>query len=373
MSSHKVLVSKILKVEHHPQADRLDLVQVEGWSCVTGRGAFKPGDLCVYIPIDSVLSPATEAVLFPPDSKIKLSKSRVKTAKIRGCVSQGMAVQPNVLALLNVRVGDDVTAKLGITKYEPPVKVSTCSGPKRKLTAKAHPGFHKYTDLENIKNYTTVFADGEQVLVTEKIHGTNFRCGWLPFVARSWWHKVRGWFGANPHYEFVFGSRNVQLQDRPREKTFYTDNVYLSTVNKYKLRTKVPMGMVIYGEIYGPDIQKGYHYGTAAGHSQLAIFDVWRDGKYLAADLARFTLERMGLGELAVPLLYVGPFSMDRIRELTSGDSVLAPSQRVREGVVVRPLQEEVSHCGRKLLKSISSEFLLSKHADDEVAHDQVS
>src|SRR6202041_1262718 len=41
----------------------------------------------------------------------------------------------------------------------------------------AHPLFVSYTDVENLRNFPDVFADGEPVVVTEKIHGTNCRVG----------------------------------------------------------------------------------------------------------------------------------------------------------------------------------------------------
>ena len=62
---NKVLIVQIDKVEKHPNADRLDLVQVRGWHCVTQKGTFKAGDLAVYLPIDSVLPPDLEKSIFP--------------------------------------------------------------------------------------------------------------------------------------------------------------------------------------------------------------------------------------------------------------------------------------------------------------------
>ena len=68
MSTLKVEVTKIDAIERHPNADRLDLAVVKGWNCVVGRGSYRSGDLCVYIPIDSVLSEDLEKRLFPEDS-----------------------------------------------------------------------------------------------------------------------------------------------------------------------------------------------------------------------------------------------------------------------------------------------------------------
>lgn len=83
MSTFEVSVVKIDDVIEHPNADRLDLVQIAGWNCVIRKGEYQKGDKVVYIPIDSILPFEIESKLFPPDSKVKLSKSRVKTIKLR--------------------------------------------------------------------------------------------------------------------------------------------------------------------------------------------------------------------------------------------------------------------------------------------------
>ena len=379
MSTHRVDVTTIVEVMPHPNADRLDLVRVFDWVCVTSKGQFKAGDRCLYIPIDSVLPPTVEAELFPADSKIKLSKSRVKSIKIRGCVSQGMAVRPEVLGI-GFGVSGDVAGTLGITKYEPPKKAvyqGAARDRRRARRARTHPEFKKYTDLENIKYYPGVFQENEPVVVTEKIHGTNFRAGWLPFVPQSWWEKVKGYFGFNPEWEFVYGSRNVQLQRSPNAVTWLQkkgrteENVYEEAVRKYRLRDVLPKGTVVYGEVYGPDIQKGYHYGLKSSERKLAVFDIMENGKYLDADDTIICCRAMGVPH--VPLIYAGPYNKEAVKAMAAGDSVLDPLQKVREGVVVKPVAEAVSACGRKILKVINDDYLLGKHADEEVAHDQVS
>src|SRR5574340_1044228 len=99
MSTLKVEICEIKSVEPHTNADRLEMVQVLGWFCVTGKGNFKPGDKCIYFPIDSILPESVETTLFGPDSKIKLSKSRIRTIKIRGNISQGMVCTPELFNL----------------------------------------------------------------------------------------------------------------------------------------------------------------------------------------------------------------------------------------------------------------------------------
>ena len=374
MSTLQVKVCTIDDVMPHPdpKVERLETVQVAGWSCVTQKGTFKRGDKCVYIPIDSVLPHTVEERLFPADAKIKLTKSRVKTIRIRGCVSQGMCVPLTDLAPANTPVGKDLTETLGITKYEPPRKEnSQTQGRKQKRGENPH--FRKFTDLENVKWYPEVFAEGDEVVITEKIHGSNFRAGWVPFVPQTWWEKVKDWFGWNPLWEFVYGSRNVQLQRKDNPDTYYGTDVYGRVAKEYKLDTRIPKGHVFYGEIYGPSIQKGYHYGLKNDELGLVLFDAYdaMEGHYWDYTLSREFFEMSGLP--TVPELYAGPFTKSTLDQYVTGNSVIHDSQKVREGVVIRPLNESTSTCGRKILKAINAEYLLSKHADEESPHDLVA
>ena len=59
----------------------------------------------------------------------------------------------------------------GITKYVPPLRPSAGDA------AEAHPLFVSYTDVENLRNFPAVLAEGEEVVATEKVHGTNCRVG----------------------------------------------------------------------------------------------------------------------------------------------------------------------------------------------------
>ena len=72
----KVEVVAIDAILEHPNADRLEIAQVKGWNCVTGKGVFKPGDKCLYIPIDSVLPADLEAYLFPEASEIACANGK---------------------------------------------------------------------------------------------------------------------------------------------------------------------------------------------------------------------------------------------------------------------------------------------------------
>lgn len=363
MSTLKVSVEKILKISPHPNADRLEIAEVLGWNCVTGKGVYKEGDLCVYIPIDSVLPPEVEVKIFPPDSKVKLHHSRVKTIKLRGAISQGLIVRPELLGV-DESEGTDVTEALGIKKYEPVVRISANSSPAAASKKQVNPNFRKYTDIQNIKNYPRLFEEGETVTAREKIHGANFRAGYVPFHATTIVKKILKFLHLAPKNAFVYGSHNVQLQDKMLYQGFYDKNVYAEAVVKYELAKKLKAGEVVYGEVYGDGIQKGYHYGTVPGERMLAIFDVMIDGKWLDdADMEAFCTAR---GLPVAPKVYEGPYNLETLKKIADQPSTVAPNQDTPEGIVVKPVTDQMSYAGRKVLKLISAAYDLKKHQSDD-------
>jgi RNA ligase (TIGR02306 family) len=358
-----VKVVSIDNIQPHPNADRLDLAVIAGWNCVVGKDQFKAGDKAIYLPIDSILPPELEGNLFPIDSKIKLKNSRIRTIKIRGAVSQGLVIRPEQVGLEKLPVGTDVKDKLGITKYEPPV-VSVPSGMRGGHAVKkknVNTNFSKYTDINNFKHYNTLFEPGEEVYVSEKIHGTSSRYGWFPVEVNTWWKRIKKFFGFLKPYEFCYGSRNVQLQSK--EYTgYYEKNVYAKILKQEGFRTKLNEGEAIYGEIVGEAIQKGYTYGCKPGEHRFYAYDAMVDGKWL--DYSQFVSFCFQRNIPRVPELYVGPFVFELIDNMRKGDSTVG-GQRTREGVVIKPTVEKVSMVGRKVLKFINDDYLLKEDNTD--------
>lgn len=351
MSSLIVEVCKIDNISKHPNADKLDIATIKGWNCIVGRNEYKPGDLVVFVPPDSVL----------PESLIEERKldylkngERVRAVKLRGVVSQGLILSlPDGSRWLE---GQDVGSKLGISKWEPPVK--QIQGSQKTGRRRSNPHFYKYTDIENIRNYNNVFVLGEDVIMTEKIHGSNFRAGNLRKASKNWWQKLLvRIFG---EYEFVYGSHNVQLDAFKARKCFYKDNPYGKICQRYNLAEIIPPDTTIYGEIYGKGIQD-LTYGLE--DIELAVFDVMRGGVYLSyAEVKEFCKQR---GLPTVPTLFVGQFSQEALAGATSGKSKICVTQ-IREGCVVRPMVEEQNmKIGRKILKSVSEDYLLRKNATE--------
>lgn len=360
MSELRVEVVKISGIEKVPDADRLELARIEGWQCVVQKGTYKEGDLALYIPIDSILPQPLEEFIFPPGSKIKLEKHRVRSIKIRKALSQGMLLPlEDIDSYLKVtkkyKLGDDLATALGITKYEPPFK-ETHQGQAKQVKRKLkHPDFHEYSDLQNFKWYPNLFTTEDDVVILEKIHGSNFRCGYLEYNANTIWKKIKKFFGFAPKYEFVYGSHGVQLQ----YKTFYNGNIYWEMVEKYDLKNILQPGEILYGEVYGHGVQKGYHYGCQENERKLVVFDIKKDGVYQNHLYVKRFCDRYKLPH--APIEYVGKYpGADVVKEkYVDGPSCLNSSQRIREGVVIKSFIETTCYMGRKILKWKNDSFLL--------------
>lgn len=360
MSSLIVEVCEISNIESHPNADRLDIATVKGWNCIVQKDSYKVGEHCVFFPPDSILP---EKLINDFELEFLKKGGRVGTLKLRGYISQGLVLP--ITCMGNNRfhpVGTDVTKLLGVTKYEVPEKPIQMQG---KVTTRKvqNPNFTKYTDIENIQNFNTVFEDGDIVVITEKIHGSNIRFGWLPIeinwkngnilgILRSLFKK----YILQEKYEFVYGSHNVQLQF-DSDKGFYGENIYAKVLKTYDLSI-LPDGYTFYGEVYGKGVQD-LEYGCDG--LDLSVFDVKKpDGRYMDALKAEKLIHDVGMSP--VPILYSGPFDFRVLKLCTEGNSVICENQ-IREGCVVKPILE-TNHprIGRMILKSINPEYLARKN-----------
>lgn len=378
-----VEICKVVNVEKHPNADRLDLITVKGWLCVAGKDTIKKNDLVIYIPVDSVLPSDLEYIIFN-DSQIKPKNGRIKTVKIRGAISQGLVLPIGSLSAHydfgKIIEGKDVKNILKITKFQPTEKAPFTTKLGQQTSKKQiNPNFKKYTDINHLKNFPNAFGPDDEVVVTEKIHGTNFRAGYVPIHHhkgwKKWFKKIQSFFDKknfrHPGYEFVFGSHNVQLQEKNKvnrqaiksAQRHFKKNVYEEMVKKYNLRERIYPGMVLYGEIFGANIQKNYTYGLK-DDIDFICFDVMEHGKWLDFYIA--DLMALSCGIKCVPILYIGKFKdIENIEMFFDGPSEISQQQKVREGFVIKTVEETSGHMGRAVFKHINPAYLLQKGNSD--------
>lgn len=361
-SLFKVPLTTILSISPHPNADRLELASVYGFQVIVQKDKYRAGDKIVYIPVDSILPTWLETQLFPEGSKIKLHHNRVRQIKIRKIASQGMIVNlEDVQSKVNpkyLKLEQDLSAILEVTKYEPQQNRNTnqVAGVK-KDKPKENPLFQKYGGIDNIK-WFPAFFDGKEVVIQEKLHGSNCRAAYVKSSANTFWKKVLKFIGQLPPYEHCYGSNNVQLQERKGATGYYGADVYGAVLNKVKVFDKLKPGETIYGELIGPGIQKGYDYGHTEHH--FVLFDVrveTEDGtKYLDPEAVEAYAKERGFD--VVPVLYSGVFNPVLAKQLSMGPSVYCPEEKVREGVVIKARENYGENGSKKALKLISEVYL---------------
>jgi RNA ligase (TIGR02306 family) len=363
-SLFKVPLTTIVNIEPHSNADRLELATVYGFQVIVQKGKYKPGDRIIYVPIDSLLPVWLETIIFPPDSKITLHHHRVRQIRIRKLASQGMIIDPSdVVTKIDtdfIELEHDLAAILEVTKYRPPSRQQGKPGQPGKKRNKPleNPRFHKYGGINNIKWFPTFF-DGKEVVIQEKLHGSNCRASYAKTSANTFWKKIKKFFGKLPAYEYCYGSNNVQLQERSNYSGFYDGDVYGDVLKKVDAFNKMRPGETIYGELIGPGIQKNYDYGLTEHH--FVLFDVkveLPDGSQEYLDPEQVEAYAKERGFDFVPVLYRGIFNPVYAKECSMGKSVYSAKQKIREGVVIKARTEYGKDSHKRALKLISEDYL---------------
>ncbi|MFD0146989.1 MULTISPECIES: RNA ligase (ATP) [unclassified Streptomyces] len=350
MSTLRV-TAETLAVHVHPNADALELAQVGLYRAVVAKGAYRSGDVAVYIPEQAVLPTALVDELGLTGRLAGKASDRVKAVRLRGELSQGIVCRPKALADVDLAAaaaeGTDFAELLGITKWVPPIP-PTMSG-----DVEVAPGLLPWVDIENLQRYPDIFEPGEPVVLTEKLHGTACLTTYSAEDGRVQ-VSSKG-----------FGAKGLALQEDPRN--LYWRAVHGHGVPAVAARLAARLGarrVGLFGEVYGAGVQD-LGYGANARGEQVgyAVFDVSAeiDGQVRWLDPA----EVLEAGELPlVPRLYTGPYDLDVVVGLASGRETVSGSElHLREGVVIRPVTERYSPVvgGRAIAKAVSPAYLTRK------------
>ncbi len=307
MTDFHVEIVRIGEIEKHPGADTLGITMVGAYPVIVKLGAFKTGDLAVYIPVDSVV-PLTD-----PQFAFLEGKDRIKAKRLRNIFSQGLLV-PVPESLQPVYVGQDVHEEMGITKYLTAEERNEFSvgafGSNKQKAANVCPKYlPRYTDIENLRRHPNIFAPGQQVIATEKLEGESTA---MAYNSPTLWTKFKSWLGFNAPDSVLVRSRN-QMK---------TSGKWHELIDKLDLKHAFekldsPEDYSIYGESYG--YTKNFTY-DADGH-HFRVFDVWDRvmERWLDHDEAYQICKVMGLD--MVPVLYRGPFDFDAMCELAENES----------------------------------------------------
>lgn len=357
-------IRKVSEVNSIKGADFIVQIAVDGWECVAKKDEFEVGDLCVYFEVDSIL-PVHEVFDF-----MEARKYRVKTAKFKKQIAQGLAMPVAILQHWNItkfKEGDDITKKLGVVKHDPMAwKEARMQGkrkPKnfvdkymssfmwyrnlrRKLLGKGSfnfPEFIPKTDEPRIQNMPRFFAHhhGRAFYMTEKLDG----------MSGTYAVHGTGWFGKE---KFYVCSRNLWLWKKDH-KEWWAIAKQQNIEEKLK---KVP-GFAVQGEIIGPGCNGNKLKLKELDFYVFNVYNIKQGIRLNFNQKLQFCIEN---GFKTVPVMKRDLFILDTMDakwlvKLSSGKSCVSPDL-MREGNVFRAMDDD--HC---TVKAINPEYLL-KHGE---------
>jgi len=323
-STNKAIVVP-LELTPHPNADRLSIVNVDKYTVVVNTDSWAGHTKAVFVPPENLVPIDREEFSF-----LKKDDGRdyvkVKPIKLRGVYSRGLLVP----ATETMVIGDDVTEHFGIKHQDDELifedKCEFEAGPR------AFIGVTKY-DVDAYLKYHELFIPGETLVVTEKIHGTNFKCVLCPDEQR-----------------FYVGSRTNWMKE-------VKNNLYWKIFNgcpQLAEFCKANPNILVRGEGYG--MQKNYKYGRNSVDPGFVAFDVMTENwDYLNHLDACRILEQHNVP--IVPLLGIVAYGETDLNNLSMGQSVLH-EDTVREGCVIRPnIERQDMELGRVILKLINPDY----------------
>lgn len=363
-------IQRIVSLSPIVGADAIEKATILGWDVVVAKkDNYEVGDLVCYCEVDSILPDKPEFEF------LRERKFRIKTIKLKGQVSQGIAFPLSILPRPKGHYdeGKDVTDELGVRKYDPQAEFERKESDRLaaidknrmtkflkryswyrrltnmfiKLDRKPFPSFIRKTDEDRIQLFPNYYEKWSNLpfTITEKLDGQSATYFCVPNPKRSLFGK-----------KWLFGvcSRNFQLL-KPDSSSYWTLAKELDIENKMiDYCTRWGCGLIIQGEAVGRGIQ-GNKYNLDG--FKLFVFNVvqYYKGDYSPLNQQHQILFCTNHGLDSVSVLEwdfkLKPTIVEMV-ELAKGKSLLKKDV-LREGIVVRNYDNNVS------FKVINPDFLL--------------
>lgn len=318
---------KIKEIREIPGADRIELATVMDYTVVVKKGEYKPGDMGIYVEVDSLLPDGLDSELsikynllknheigknltdeerenamkeiqeqskYPYFEFLRDKKFKIKSMKLSkfGVISQGILFRPVDLGITDkVKDGQDFTIQFNITEIvQDAEEAGLNTGKKdgwlvRKLMRykwfrnwrKRHniaevwdPTFPGKSDEENVqKIYSKMFAQyaDKEWVATEKLEGQNITV---------YSEVVNGWFGKKTKRIGVC-SRTRELNPNGNSHGFWDTVKRLHLDEKIK---NIPGEWFCRGEHVGPGIQGNIY---KLPRTEVYFFDFYKkvEGKWV--------------------------------------------------------------------------------------------
>ncbi len=360
MTRQLATTQKVISLEPIPGADKIEVATILGWHLVVLKNEFKVGELCVYCEVDSLLPIKPEFEFLRKSCYLpSWNGFRIRTIRLRGQVSQGIAFPLSILPNKKWKENDDVTDVLGIIKYDPQAREE-----EKLLNRRKHNAFHKFLmSFRFIRYIYKKFGGKKTSSWPGFISKTDEECvqklGELmpKLVGKKLYYseKLDGQSGTYAYYKrkFYVCSRNIWLSIKNDSNYWKISDKYniLSILkNEYKQNT---LNLGIQGEIVGPGIQGNKYELPEIDLFVFNIYDINQQTYFNELEIELFC-KKYGLK--MVPVL--GFFMLDNIPttdyfvELSRGKSILDLAI-LREGIVIRTTADKSIS-----FKAINPDFL---------------
>lgn len=317
-------------------ADAILAAKVLGWGLVVKKTEFSVGDRCVFFEIDSIVPVMPWSAHLCKEGK----PLRVKTIRLRGTLSQGLALPISLLPPGEYEVGQDVTELAGVVKWEPYIPAE--------LTGKVkgtRPSWIPKTDEPRLQSAPEALAELIEmhinVVGTMKMDGSSVTA----FLKDG---------------NFGVCSRNMELVETE-------DNAFWKTIRaedvENKMRKYFPWqggNYAIQGELCGPGLN-----GNKMGLDKLMIY--WYNlfhidsGIYFPQKMLVDFCLSSNLNWAEEVFYGRQLFAADTVESLLDIAKELNYKNGLpAEGIVWRPVEERYSNVlkGRMSFKTISNRFL---------------
>ena len=318
-------IETIKSLKKHPNADKLEIVQVLGWQSVVQSGIHKEGDKVVFIVIDTIV-PRCQWSEFLVDKKNPDKPIRLKMIKLRGEHSAGIVIPlsefPSQFTETTV-VGEDLTALLGIQKYVKELPANLAGENVGDFPTHIASKTDEDNGLSDPKLMEEVIK--HMCTITQKLDGSSCTV-------------------------IIEDGKIAQVCSRNLSKKETDNNAFWNAAKKLSILPGFTG--VIQGELCGPGIQQNT---LRLSEPELFVFQIKKqDGSYMNyQEMKGFCNVELKCN--VVPLVAETSFigcdletAITKLQDLA--DTQLLPDKQPAEGIVVRPTNYPKSYESRRPL-----------------------
>jgi RNA ligase (TIGR02306 family) len=334
-------IRKIDAVNPIDGADAIEVCTIGGWKVVTKKSEFVPGDLCIYLEIDSWIPNAIAPFLskgHAPREFNGVKGERLRTAKMRGQISQGLVLPISVLAdnpdsawgnpadYLNEDF--DVSEILNIQKWEPHISPQLAG-----KVMGLFPSFIPKTDQERIQNLSREMIGYKNYYweVTEKLDGASMTV----YVNNEKSGVCSRNYDLDPNASNSFWE--VAIRERLMEKIRSTGR-----------------NLALQGELIGPNVQKNRYKRLSPEFWLFDVYDIDRSRYLLPLERLHFAMDAAINHVPTISSSVVISGNIEEMLREAEGKSRLCAGVE-REGLVYKSFTSDES------FKVISNKFLLKE------------